>query len=666
MSNNRLPLLRVVSGAKRNLFSQLGAQAKEPDFVPFQYAPLGDQQIRVLSISVEPVTGLLVCNFDIRDLETSIGTYRAISYCWGDPTPSHRVLFGNGQSLIVTRSAAEILTHVFPRHPQDTFWIDQLCINQADKVEKSAQVLLMGQIYASTKQVIAWLGCGDADSEKAVRFVETLSKEVEDMKRKGLQPTLEPMMSSAPRFRNLATEMSRERKWSALSRLLRNSWFERVWVMQEIIMACTLAISHEEDHTVISFEKCSISFDMLAEVLGILENDHLSANLVYDRQHDDGTKEDGVVPPGINAVGLFSALRDMRSKGTLILLNAALRDAWHHKASNARDKLYAVLGYCDDATDGRLRPDYESTVEDIYKAWTTVLLERDDEDAMPLPLAGIGLQRSFTNLPSWVPDFSSGSYEVRSSSGLGAGRLYQASGEHRNSEIVVAPSSQSIVLQGIPIDTVDSLFPQPSVEKPQRWYHVLKPLLFTPDSDKFRSLLQWLGNVETFLRASPAPRETERTQLKEVLWQTMIGDYPSEGAPIDGNLAEAFESWYRAHRELAGKDKAGLFAHQTRTAEFYDQIQTFEDLKAGSLQERPIFGTARRRLLGHGPMGLLAGDTVFVVKGARTPFLLREVEPGDEREDENTKWRLVGPCFVHGFMYGEGLHMGEWTNLVVV
>ncbi|KAL8754761.1 MAG: hypothetical protein Q9184_005013 [Pyrenodesmia sp. 2 TL-2023] len=245
-------------------------------------------------------------------------------------------------------------------------------------------------MYASTKQVIAWLGCGDADSEKAVRFVETLSIEVQEMKRKGLQPTLEPTMPSALRL-NIVAEQSIERKRRALSRLLRNSLFERIWVMQEIIMACTLTTSHEEDHTVISFEKCSISFDVLAEVLGILENDHLNLHMISDRQHDDETKKVGVDPPGISAVRQFSALREMRRKSTPILLNSALRGAWHHKASDARDKLYAVLGYCDDATDARLRPDYESTVEDVYKAWTTVLLERDDEDAMPLPMAGIGL-----------------------------------------------------------------------------------------------------------------------------------------------------------------------------------------------------------------------------------------------------------------------------------
>ncbi len=171
MSSSRLPILKSTSGKKGGIFNRLGAPVTEPETEPFQYAPLSESQIRVLRISIEPTTGFLVGSFDTIDLESSVGTYRAISYCWGDPTPAYRVLLNNRQSLILTRSAAEILTHVLPRHPQDAFWIDQLCINQADNIEKSAQVMLMGQIYASTKQVIAWLGCGDSDSENRMLHV---------------------------------------------------------------------------------------------------------------------------------------------------------------------------------------------------------------------------------------------------------------------------------------------------------------------------------------------------------------------------------------------------------------------------------------------------------------------------------------------------------------
>ncbi len=39
-----------------------------------------------------------------------------------------------------------------------TLWIDQVCIEQNDKDEKSAPVKLMGEIYESAHEVLVWLG----------------------------------------------------------------------------------------------------------------------------------------------------------------------------------------------------------------------------------------------------------------------------------------------------------------------------------------------------------------------------------------------------------------------------------------------------------------------------------------------------------------------------
>ena len=90
----------------------------------FQYTRLQNNQIRVLRISIDPDTKLLICNFDVRDLTASQETYRAVSYCWGDPTPTCSVLCSTGDYLNLTESAAENLKFVIPRNPEDCFWID--------------------------------------------------------------------------------------------------------------------------------------------------------------------------------------------------------------------------------------------------------------------------------------------------------------------------------------------------------------------------------------------------------------------------------------------------------------------------------------------------------------------------------------------------------------
>ena len=43
-------------------------------------------------------------------------------------------------------------------YPGKAWWIDAICINQADIEEKNDQVPMMRDIYMIAKRVVAWLG----------------------------------------------------------------------------------------------------------------------------------------------------------------------------------------------------------------------------------------------------------------------------------------------------------------------------------------------------------------------------------------------------------------------------------------------------------------------------------------------------------------------------
>ena len=274
--------------------------------------------------------------------------------------------------------------------------------------------------------------------------------------------------------------------------------------MQEVIMACTeTSHSEAESSILLSFERSTIKFEILARVLKILDEDHLDSNLVYDRQNNDRADEIGMEPPGLNAIKIYSAYREMKSRGTAILINSALSHAWHFKASNDRDKLYAVMGFTTEVADPELFPDYESDVKDVYIIWTTKLLQRNDDYPMLLHMAGIGLQRWHHSLPSWVPDFSSKSFEVQ----LGPEttrsirvRHYRASGVNEKTELNIDLPFLSLRIRAIMIDTIYIVCQQPLSDKSDRWYHNLKPSRFlTPDRKFHRSSLEWIHEIESFL-----------------------------------------------------------------------------------------------------------------------------------------------------------------------
>jgi hypothetical protein len=55
--------------------------------------------------------------------------------------------------------------------------------------------------------------------------------------------------------------------------------------------------------------------------------------------------------------------------------------------------------------------------------------------------------------------------------------------------------------------------------------------------------------------------------------------------------------------------------------------------------------------LGKVPIRAQTGDVICVIAGAAVPFLLRPKDDG---------YMLVGQCYLHGFMKGEVLEMGEY------
>lgn len=64
------------------------------------------------------------------------------------------------------------------------------------------------------------------------------------------------------------------------------------------------------------------------------------------------------------------------------------------------------------------------------------------------------------------------------------------------------------------------------------------------------------------------------------------------------------------------------------------------------------FAVTRRGYFVLGPDALQTGDVVAVLRGGKVPFLLRKVSVGGGDGEE--RWVLIGECYVHGLMDGEG------------
>jgi len=101
---------------------------------------------------------------------STASTYLCLSYVWG-PDDSCRWIFVNGQRFRIRQNLYSFLK--LAREEQQWrshwFWIDAICIDQSNDIERNHQVKQMGDVFARAVQVVAWLGT----QKEVVLFLET-------------------------------------------------------------------------------------------------------------------------------------------------------------------------------------------------------------------------------------------------------------------------------------------------------------------------------------------------------------------------------------------------------------------------------------------------------------------------------------------------------------
>ncbi|KLU89781.1 hypothetical protein MAPG_08750 [Magnaporthiopsis poae ATCC 64411] len=197
----------------------------------FRYTPLPSANCtRVLELlpATDP-SDELRCNLKAVDLEKDCSPYEALSYTWGDGSPTHRIymriLEDNKESwaaLPITENLWTALRRFRRRSKVRVIWADAVCINQGDVEEKDFQIPGMVDIYRSATRVLVWLG-SDGDKEKAMARLGVLGHRI--LRR---ESTL-----SARELDELA---------SCASALLSMPWFSRRWIIQEVVFSPDVAL----------------------------------------------------------------------------------------------------------------------------------------------------------------------------------------------------------------------------------------------------------------------------------------------------------------------------------------------------------------------------------------------------------------------------------------
>lgn len=103
----------------------------------------------------------LSCSIVQRRRSEQDQTYSAVSYAWGKPEFSRHLNMRCGDSpsyLRITPNVEDLMRRLRAPGEPRYLWIDAICLNQADELEKAQQVPLMGCIYEEARDVHIWLG----------------------------------------------------------------------------------------------------------------------------------------------------------------------------------------------------------------------------------------------------------------------------------------------------------------------------------------------------------------------------------------------------------------------------------------------------------------------------------------------------------------------------
>jgi Heterokaryon incompatibility protein (HET) len=229
-----------------------GDEREESGVPKYVYQPLERQDtIRVMRLwnTIERIE----CR--IEHIPFSKGGYQALSYVWGDDSrPFHAIVRdGDGQMLGYIPLTANLKNAICDLRDtkelkNQTFWIDQICINQ-DGEEKGNQVSLMSAIFKAAARVLTYLGPIESEIEerRGIQLLKQLDSHFSANYRM-IWDAREIVIARQRRYELPVQDLPEELKegqaeltfesqgWKWLLEMAFGDWTQRLWMVQEQLL----------------------------------------------------------------------------------------------------------------------------------------------------------------------------------------------------------------------------------------------------------------------------------------------------------------------------------------------------------------------------------------------------------------------------------------------
>ena len=598
----------------------------------YEYRPLKEGEIRVLVVKqssrMQPsvIEGSLI-HVSLREIVEggSDVKFEAISYCWGSANKTDSVLIDGGD-FRVTESAFNILLARRSIFNDRTIWIDSICINQSDLVEKTHQIQMMREIYSGARRVIAVPNHGWQTRLAAKTLIELW------------------ILSQISWIDVNDFGLKFKAKQSAVVRLLSSDFFSRARIIQEVALGKDVEMY------------MGGIYMQLHQYMGITTFLCAPERMQRLLQADAPLQAKAVPIVRISNVFVMSAvkyaLQTFADKITLDII--LLTTARYFNATDPRDKVFSVLGLVtDDNEEQLLKPDYSKSANQVFEDLAKYLfLYALKPSVQLLAAAGVGYTPSRRPLPSWVPDLSERRLNDPFTFPTPFGQPpFRASGESTPDVVTAGNDRRMLVFNGILCDKIAGLSsagPLPYHGEPGETYEM---------REAAKARVAFAQAAKQTIKEYGYLWKDGPEELLKNLWRVLIADQIGRKGREDLQ-SDNFDHWLR-FLEVIGNLKPGQNADLAFVQSGWPEQQhlkfrwdgsyaTYAEIIAQKCLLRCFAITESGRMCLVPPLTEL-GDAVFIPFGAQVPYLIRKVALSDGRD----VYILIGEAYVHGTMKGE-------------